>query len=146
MPSTAYFLDSSDYSALAMIPSVISQWEKNGYIGLSVPPPTPYVGRGDGEANHTFPLMTGGDRWRGPKVHSFGSTQSYFPDVPVGAETIRTIVRVCPLLVPPLFPPHNHLWGSARTGRSSPNPCAQREKVSLLINPPRTGRTDLSNV
>ena len=43
-----------------MIPSVISQWEKNGYIGLSVPPPTPYVGRGVGEVDHTFPLMTGG--------------------------------------------------------------------------------------
>ena len=48
---------------------------------------------GSGEADHTFPPMTGGDRWRGPKGHSFGSTQSYFPVVPVGAETIRTIVR-----------------------------------------------------
>ena len=93
-----------------------------------------------------FHLWQGDDHRRGPKVHSFGSTQSYFPDVPVGAETIRTIVWVCLLSVPPLFPPHNHLWGSARTGRSSPNPCAQREKVSLLINPSRTGRTDLSNV
>ena len=60
MPSTAYFLVSSDSSSLAVIPSVISRWDRKGFIGLSVPPPTPYVGRGAGEVDHTLPLMTGG--------------------------------------------------------------------------------------
>ena len=96
-------------------------------------------------ADHTLLPMTGGDRWSRPKSHSFGSTQSYFPVIPVGAETIGITVRPWPPPVPPLLPPHNHWWGFTRTGRSGPNRCAQGENVALFVYPPRIGRTDRSD-
>ena len=96
-------------------------------------------------ADHTLPPMTGGDRWSRPKSHSFGSTQSYFPVIPVGAEAIGITIRPWPPPVPPLFPPHNHRWGFTRTGRSGPNRCAQGENVALFVYPPRSGRTDRSD-
>merc|ERR1711911_361984 len=143
MPSTAYFLVSTDSSPSTVIPSVISQWEKEWLHRTLQCASDSICGTGGAEgADHTLLPMTGGDRWSRPKSHSFGSTQSYFPVIPVGAEAIGITIRPCPPPVPPLFPPHNHRWGFTRTGRSRPNRCAQGENVALFVYPPRSGRTD----